>query len=413
MNTGGRLSNVLLTNWQRQNFAVVGCVAFLLTFAIPTRWDFSLILLGICGILTAISGASGKPHFDFRLPLFPETFLFLLAIALSTLFSADLSISILLGASFLPGMLVFYLISAHFETATQLRAIFLALAAVTITLSTSLLLAAWQNPGLSPSLWVWRLGVPVFVVPNDSIFLAIIAPFSLALLMGDEKPFARWIAATALILNFTAIIALQSRGGLIAFLLGSGIMLSAYRPRYVLIGIPALASLFLLQDWTLGFPMLAKLSVIADYSDRLHRVSLWLAAWSMFLDKPFLGHGPHTYGLSFMNHMPDIALPSWSRVAPSAFWPHSLYFEVAAEQGLLGFSLLTILLVRAGLVLRQAWLDLDGQASRYALACLSGLIAFCIAGVFELTFLRIWVVVLLFVLLGAASCLARIAKDRT
>ena len=101
------------------------------------------------------------------------------------------------------------------------------------------------------------------------------------------------------------------------------------------------------------------------------RPAHWANAWAMFLAAPLLGHGPHTYGLF---HTPP--------------WPHSLYFEVLAEQGLLGLATLGGMLACAvvgGWKLRR---DPSEDARLLGAGALAGLVGLCGAGLVELTLVR-------------------------
>ena len=113
----------------------------------------------------------------------------------------------------------------------------------------------------------------------------------------------------------------------------------------------------------------------------------------MFLQAPVLGHGPHT----FFYTGPD---------ATGMGWPHNLYLELLAEQGIIGFAALVFLLV---IGVSAAW-HLH-QATRsdvriFGAGALAGLVSFCFAAFLELSLLRQWVVITLFVLLGATAQLA-------
>ena len=84
-------------------------------------------------------------------------------------------------------------------------------------------------------------------------------------------------------------------------------------------------------------------------------------------------------------------------------WPHNLYLETLAQQGLVGIGCL-LLLLGAGLTtavktFRRAAVD----ERRVSAAALAGLLGFCVAAFVELTLLRLWVVVMLFVYSGVIA----------
>jgi hypothetical protein len=155
-----------------------------------------------------------------------------------------------------------------------------------------------------------------------------------------------------------------------------------------------LVALALLIDGCQGFPLLAK--VVREWRGS-GRLDLWWAAWAMFLDAPWVGHGPHTFARLYAWYLYKLGLPSPPEIRP---WAHNLYLEVLAERGLVGFvalgGLLACALAAACRIQRVA----TGEARRLGAGALAGLIGLSSAAVIELTFLRQWVLVVLFLLLG-------------
>jgi O-antigen ligase len=160
--------------------------------------------------------------------------------------------------------------------------------------------------------------------------------------------------------------------------------------------------LAMVVDGFLGFPLLGKFGRIWD-----GRVSLWFAAWFMFLQAPLCGHGPHTFVLFYRPYIDHLGLPSWLPVdPPTTRWPHNLYLEVLAEQGIVGLTALGFLLVSGIFLAWNSQRAASSDARIFGAAALAGLIGFCLAAVFELTFLRLWVVIVLFALLGVIAQMA-------
>jgi O-antigen ligase len=92
--------------------------------------------------------------------------------------------------------------------------------------------------------------------------------------------------------------------------------------------------------------------------------------------------------------------------ARTEVWAHNLYLEFLAERGVVGFSTLILILVlafrSAGACRRHRDPEIRGLGAVVA----ASLVAFCFAGILELSFLRLWVVVVLFMLLGIAAQLS-------
>ena len=110
------------------------------------------------------------------------------------------------------------------------------------------------------------------------------------------------------------------------------------------------------------------------------RLSHLLVASDMFAKAPIVGVGPHTFVDKYLafyrtyeGKVPGGRDPEIGFIP----WAHSLYFEVFAERGIVGFLALTIIIV-------MAWL----RSSRNVRVAM---FAFLMMGVFDLTFLKPWV----------------------
>jgi O-antigen ligase len=93
-------------------------------------------------------------------------------------------------------------------------------------------------------------------------------------------------------------------------------------------------------------------------------------------------------------------------------WAHNLYLEVLAEQGIVGLAALGFLLARGWSQARRIQRTADNEARIFATAALGGLLGLCFAGMIELSLLRHWVVITLFVILGviAKLCVAQMNR---
>lgn len=112
------------------------------------------------------------------------------------------------------------------------------------------------------------------------------------------------------------------------------------------------------KDWSLNLDPLAYNTALEKLSTSPlgleGRVSEWRKAWLMFLDAPVLGVGVGNYAWHSFNYQ---LLPEFSGTPKSWLFSHShnIFTQVLAEVGLVGFSLLLLLLARWVMQIRKNW----------------------------------------------------------
>jgi O-antigen ligase len=161
-------------------------------------------------------------------------------------------------------------------------------------------------------------------------------------------------------------------------------------------GLAGMVSAFIM-DGLKGFPLLSKFINLWGGNGR---IPLWMSAWSMFLDAPVWGQGPHTFGMFYKKYVTQYHLPSWVGFEPREVpWAHNLYVEILGQQGIIGFAAFMWVLMS---LFSVAWRTRRASEEIRILGAgaFGGLVGFCLAATIELTFLRHWVVVIFFVLLG-------------
>jgi O-antigen ligase len=369
----------------------IGVYAYIIGFAIPMTWDIPLMVLAVTSILVAV--CSDRVGLVVNPPL-PAILiaLFLLATGLSLVVSDDIGRSLKLSASLLPALLLFFLITEYFRVTRDIRLLYLTCSIVGLGLAIALLWAAWKNPGVHPHAiphpWVSYVGSPIIITRNDPTFLSVIAPFSLILFYREPRSVVGILAALSVVLSLSTVVVFQSRGAtltLVAAVVCTAVLL---RPRLGLAVSFVVFLAALIVDGTSGFPLTERFLSLVDRP--LHtRSELWEVAWRMFLDAPLLGHGPHTFVL--FHKVP---------------WSHNLYLQVLAEQGIIGLVTLVALLVYG---LSTAWKIRSAARDdiRYLSAGACGsMIGFCLSSAIELSLLRQWVIVVLFLLLGVVTKLS-------
>jgi O-antigen ligase len=379
------------------SFRVIGITLYLVGFAFPWTCDFPLLVLAICGFLAAVSLVlSGS---TIRVPLFGPICLFLLATGLSALSSKDGGRSIRLSAPLVPALLLFLLIATAEGGTRTARWLYTVFSAVALGLASAMISVAVRNNASDPSSWILAVGSPLLLVPNDVTFLAVVTPFSLVLFFQTPRSVAGILAGLSLLCSISAIVLLQSRVAILTVVLSVVFTVFLLRPRHWLKWGSAVGLLALALDWTLGFPLLCKFGRMQEA-----RIALWNAAWTMFLDAPIMGHGPHTFASLHRKYIPTLSLPPWLPVDTKMVpWAHNLYLEVLAEQGLVGFAAFGLLLMRG---LARGWgtqRGPPGERRALGVGALAGLCGFCFAAMIELSLLRQWVSIILFSLLGIIS----------
>jgi len=373
-------------------FGSAAACLYVAGIAIPFEWDIPLVLLALLGILATVFRPRSIP--SGTSPLVLPVLILLVVTVLTILHSQDIHRSMRLSAPILPAALLFFLITEHFHRLRDIRLLCLTFCAVGLGLATGLIWTAWRAPWMSTYQWAISLGSPVFVVPNDATFLALLCPISAVLAFHAPRSKGAILAILAIGLTVCAICLLRSRAAMLTLIGSMTCAAALVRPRLALACGLATVACLLLVDACLDFRLLGK------FRDPWHdegisgRILLWSSAWGMFLEAPLLGHGPRTFTYA---------------MTP---WAHNLYLEALAEQGIVGLLALGFALVRG---LASGWRITrhpDVETRMLGIASFSALVGFCIASALELSFIRQWVWIVLFTLLGIISRVARLQRDR-
>jgi O-antigen ligase len=377
-----------LTSSWRSFLGPIGICAYLIGFAVPFKWDIPLIILALCGILV-VAVDHEDTDFNRRWVEVILLTLFLFSMSLSIIASDDVHRSLKFSMPFLPALLVYFLLTEQFKFEQGLFLLFLALSVLAIWLAGTLLWTAWKNPGLHPHVWVEHSGIPVLVTRNDLSLLSVMAPFAAVLLYPNPRSAFGILAILSILVSTFTVVLFQSRGAAVTLCVSVGCMVALLQTRKYLIAFGAFLSFLLILDAWFGFPLTGRFLDFQNRADAI-RISHWKLAWKLFLERPLLGHGPHTFGLY------DILAP----------WPHNLYLELMSGFGILGFSTFLALLAHGFSTAWKSNRSAVGQMRVFAAAALAALAAFCVGGAVELSLLRQWVVLMLFLILGVIAQLS-------
>lgn len=324
---------------------------------------------------------------------------FLLASVLVTLVSEDVRQSLRVQVQLLPALLIYAAVVLGVEKREQQR--FVVIALVFAALVAELVLMArilpmWDVPDRLEKMRIIRN--PLIYAPNDVLFFAVWAPLAAYLLFDASRAIKR-LGGLYLALTFVVLIYMQSRQAIAVYLLSLGVMALLWRPAWGLAVLVGGGALVLLFDWLSGRGLIDKLVYLFP------RRYIWAAAWQMFLDQPWFGHGPGMFKAHYVEYLEKAgyALSQVEDRRPMN-WAHSLYLEQLAERGLTG--LLALLTVIAGAVI-ALWRAFFKKKSWYINALLGCWVGFAVAGIAESSLVRLWVVSTLLLLSGLSHLQVR------
>lgn len=376
--------------------------------ALPGPVRNAALLAVMAGLLLAADRAR-RAGSRLELPLLRPAVLFLLSTAPAIAFSTHPEAS-LERSAFLPvGAVLGLGASAAVRDLRALDRLSLVLAGVMLLLGLDALCQAATGASLLAGQPTFRgrirAGVPH---PNDLAMVPIFAPF--ALLLATSPP--RWrraLGAAALALGFAAVLLSQSRNALLGFLALPLLWLAlGGRRRPALLALAGLASALLLA---LALDVAGLRTRLAINPLAQGRVGLYLAALALFREAPLFGMGAFTFGEHYQRVLRRIRLPE-GYVPEDAWipWAHDLYLEALAERGLVGFAGLFAVLVPAFRSLVRAFRSgAAGPDAAPIIAAGTSLGCFLLLGVFDLTFLKDWVVFVFFLLAALAGRAAELS----
>lgn len=290
----------------------------------------------------------------------------------------------------LPQLLIFQAVASRFDRTDRIRLEWALMAAGGL-LAGLLLAVALKHPGQMPQFWLDWAKRPFFSVPNDLLFLVLVAPFVLAHLIESRQRSRQVLLLIVLGVLFTTLVVYRTRMGVLLFVFlclwfGLARVQRIWRAlAWSLVLVPALV---ILIDATRQFELLQKFSQISTLAAR---VPLWVSAWEMFVAAPWLGHGPGAFARLYPDYLSGIHFPDWVRASPvlagqHAPWAHSLYLELLAERGLVGLLSFAGLMFVAGKRLLGGW----RRACPRTQALGASLVLMGLGGLAEFSLLRYW-----------------------
>jgi O-antigen ligase len=379
---------------------IIGVFVYILSMTVPAWINMALVLASFSGILVAALGDCDR--FSLKLPLVLPIGIFVLLSFLSILMSIDLKTSLEPTLLMIPALLIYFLIIELFNI-NHVKLLYLAFSIVAIIISITLLQVYFDSHAHSRYVWIAEAKHPLLVVPNDLIFISLIAPLSFSLLYQKPISIMGILAFISLLLSLSVVVFFQTRGAVLTLLFSVGcaaILLCSKRVKALAILIVlaiVLVSIVVLLDYTQNFLLYKR---ITNDSSLGGRIQLWLVAWSMFLDEPLFGHGIQTFRLLLNSYSQTTNIP-----VEVTSWAHNLYLETLVGQGIIGLaSLLTVLL-------NSLWISWKTRKAKQkevrilSMGALAAMLGFCFAAIFEISFIRYWSVTLFFSLLAIITVL--------
>ena len=374
----------------------------------------ALVALTVAFVWAPPTPGMPDPGFAFLLPVLP----FLAAMLLAIAHAPNPPIASAVMAFLLPGLLCLTMMARRPDI--EVRHWLVAFSLFSVALNAEVIFG-WARVKLGaplPVLMEISEGALMYsrnqllIVPNDSCAMAILLVFPMALLAQQRagRP-ARALAIATILLTALSLAILRTRTGLMVALLEVLVVSLAWRRALIWL-VPILACL-VAGDQLIGAHMLEKLTHANNMDNHgvAGRLGLWASAWAMFETAPILGHGGQAFGPQH-----GALLPAWSPRFPErhVMWAHSLYLETLADQGLLGITALLILLLHPVCQLCHKLVKVRRNltGSLNVVVALAGFAGFLVAAGLELSFIRRWVAVVLFGLIGFAHRALREGQTR-
>jgi O-antigen ligase len=404
----------MLAHW-RMHAASIGICFYVATFWIPLPFHLPTVVLLLCAATASPSAPKFSPRRGDALPL---VLAFVVASALSTLTSQHKVAGVAAFLDFLPPLLIYVLLVHFYRGVDQLLLLIITLTALALALALAVLFNAYRLGGAGMSdwqfalalparTWVSSLNSPVLRVPNDVTLMAVLAPFALVLLVGKRRT-ARGLGIAALVATVLIVLTIRSRGALLA--LGAALLafcaLTQHRRTVLLVA--CLLTVAVAVDIAFGSRLIHRFTDLID-----PRLASWWEAYEMFLHAPLLGHGPGSFGPLYHDYLAKTPPPvqfDFRLDREYVPWAHSLYLELLAERGVVGFALFCYTIWSA---MRKTW-GIAKNGSRelrwLSAGVFSCLVAFAAAALWELSLIRIWVLTVWLICLGVTDCLRAIGR---
>jgi O-antigen ligase len=186
-----------------------------------------------------------------------------------------------------------------------------------------------------------------FEDPNDLAYsLVILVPLTMALFDTTRSRVGRAGLAMAAVIQVSAVMATQSRGGLLGLLVVLGLVVWKYRVRggvLVIVGLVAVVGFAFAAD-----ALWQRVEVVAAFQQDdaiTSRLQAWRVGWAIVLDRWWLGVGIGNFSLAWPLYA-DSPGGKW-------FTAHNAFIQIFGELGVMGFIGLVALITATLVGLRR------------------------------------------------------------
>lgn len=216
----------------------------------------------------------------------------------------------------------------------------------------------------------YRIAGPIGDPNFYAQIMLVITPLSFIRFLEEKKPLLKTIALAGTLITLLTVVYTFSRGAFLAILIMTACLLYFHPPgpREFMISIAALLLIFpyIPEEFkdrvlTLDAIFTGNQNAIEGEVSFRGRNSEYIAAWMMFSDNPILGVGINNYNANYQTYSRQIGLDPRAE-ARSA---HSLYLEILAELGIIGFGVFGLIIIAVLRSIVRAWRQLKKIGDTY------------------------------------------------
>jgi O-antigen ligase len=301
----------------------------------------------------------------------------------------------------IPGLLVFSIIVLYIQEKKQLAPL-IYLSCITLLGATLKFYMLCSDESFSQTKnSVAATCNPLFIAPNDMASMVILLPLLIYFektILNQKLPIISIIYTATLLL---LAIFLLSRLSLLLIAVTLGYFFYPKNGfsnlKYFCLTIFLLSALIFFADPTLT----SKLKHL-DFT----RINLWRLAWLMFNDSPWVGHGPGSFSQLYYSYLDRLSreMVLGLDTHRNMGWAHSLFFESAAEKGVIG---LASVLFYFGYITYAITKKIRSTHDNFAKIIGLTFFLLFITATIELSLLRVWGIYMMYLILGLVAVFCR------